>query len=315
MEIDLILNELSLRNPASDKRIACEWMSEFISSIKAIKAEGVKVQLRTQENFHTTILAPDYPIRRWLNDADEVERRFVKSLVTKAPFSNDIANLEIKEIEDGTGLSEFRYQGKLALGLGIAHLLDTIAISFPSEDCWDCHCLSIEYKRIDESEELINEIVDILHISHRCHVSKHSTWIKSHTRIEIIDGDDLWKKKEDIFPSLLFCECVQQQLTCLQYGNPVFKQVVKRLFELEEYCKIWTDGRLDYRNIPCKVSPESESRLQKFKDQLTFQCPDGIERVFSLHVRMTGAGAWRLYFSDEIGPGKIVIGYVGLKIT
>jgi len=61
------------------------------------------------------------------------------------------------------------------------------------------------------------------------------------------------------------------------------------------------------------LQAESETRLQQFEKQLTFRCPDDVKRVFSLHVRMT-PGAWRLHFSPESGPGKIIIGYIGLKI-
>jgi hypothetical protein len=93
----------------------------------------------------------------------------------------------------------------------------------------------------------------------------------------------------------------------------MLRQVVKRLFELEESCKSWTDGAFELESLPCKASPESESRLKLFKQQLTFRCPDGKERLFSLHVRMT-PGAWRLYFCVELGPGKIIIGYIGSKI-
>lgn len=111
MDFDLILNELSLRNPAPNEQVAQQRMSDLIKTIKAVKAQGVKVSLRTKEDFHTIILAPNYPLRHWLNDADQVERLFIKTLATKAPFSTNIANSEIKEIENNVSLSEFRHQG------------------------------------------------------------------------------------------------------------------------------------------------------------------------------------------------------------
>lgn len=102
MNFDLILNELSLRNLASNEQVAQQIMSEFIKTIKAIKAEGVKVNLRTRDNFYTITLAPNYPIRRWLNNANEVDRVFIKTLATKTPFSTDIADSEIQDIEKNT---------------------------------------------------------------------------------------------------------------------------------------------------------------------------------------------------------------------
>jgi hypothetical protein len=144
-------------------------------------------------------------------------------------------------------------------------------------------------------------------------VQEHEKWIRDRLKIEVYNGLDLWNRKEELFPSLEFCENVNKQLQEIGNGEPILKQIIKRLLELEEYCKSWTAGSFNSDTIPCKVSPESNSRLKQFKEELTFKCPDGIKRIFSLHVRMT-PGAWRLHFFTELGPGKIIIGYIGLKI-
>lgn len=121
MSIDMVLNELSLQSPASDSLIARQWMSDFIQTIRAVKAQaGKQAILRTQYDFHTALLSPNYPIRRWLNDSevDRDEQRFIKTLVTKAPFSQDILNNEVYRLENKTGSSEFLYHGEVALGQG-----------------------------------------------------------------------------------------------------------------------------------------------------------------------------------------------------
>jgi hypothetical protein len=120
-------------------------------------------------------------------------------------------------------------------------------------------------------------------------------------------------RREDLFPNLVFCDDVYKQVQSLSSGNPILRQVTRRLFELEEFCKSWTHGGFDMDSLPCKASPESDSRLKQLKKELTFKCPDGNERVFSWHVRMT-PGAWRLHFSVELGLRKIIIGYIGPKI-
>ena len=65
--------------------------------------------------------------------------------------------------------------------------------------------------------------------------------------------------------------------------------------------------------LPSKTTPESDSRIQQFRQQLTIKCPDNKERLLNLHLRMTPS-AWRLYFSEDLGLGKIIIGYIGLKL-
>jgi hypothetical protein len=316
VEIDLILNELSLKNLASNEQTARQWMSNFINTIKAVKAQGVKVYLRTKHDFHTTILAPNYPLRRWLNDqdVDQVERGFIRALATGNPFSNNIANVDIKDIENNCGLSEFWHQGETAVGLGVAYILDTMAVSLMSAECWNLSFLSVEARTIDEDGEVIDDIVEIIHASHSNHVQEHTEWFKNRIRTGVIDGDDLWHRRGELFPNLEFCENVSKQIQNLYYGTPILTQVINKLFELENYCKTWTDGAFDLDSLASKVTPESESRLQKLEQKLNFKCPDGQDRIFSLHLRMTGAGAWRLHFSTELGPGKIIIGYIGAKI-
>jgi hypothetical protein len=93
----------------------------------------------------------------------------------------------------------------------------------------------------------------------------------------------------------------------------MLRQVIKRLLELEDCCQNWKSGAFDLDSLPSKASPESKSRLKQFQEELTFECPDGITRTFSLHVRMT-PGPWRLYFLTDLRPGKIIIGYIGSKI-
>ncbi len=317
MDIDLILNELSLQQPAPNQEVAKKWMSCLIKTIRTVKGQGMKANLRTKDDFHTTILAPNYPLRRWLNDkeVDQVERLFIKTLATKTPFSTELTNLEIKSVEKNTGLSEFWHQGEQAIGLGVAHILKTISVSLLSNEKWNCSQLLLELRRIDDAEdgEIVNEIVEIIHASCSDHVYEHTNWLQKYIRERVLDGLDLWHRREDLFPNLVFCDDVYKQVQSLSSGNPILRQVTKRLFEMEEFCKSWTHGGFDMDSLPCKASPESDSRLKQLKKELTFKCPDGNERVFSWHVRMT-PGAWRLHFSVELGPGKIIIGYIGSKI-
>ncbi|MCW6035527.1 hypothetical protein K4A83_04460 [Spirulina subsalsa FACHB-351] len=94
----------------------------------------------------------------------------------------------------------------------------------------------------------------------------------------------------------------------------MFGQVRKRLFELETAAKEWKGGAFDYLNtLPSKATPESESRLRQFTSRLTIPCPDGEQRLFSLHLRLT-PGAWRLYFFP-VQSAQIIVGYIGLKIV
>jgi hypothetical protein len=305
--LDIVFNELSLQTPAADISTARQWMSEFIDTIRAVKpAPGIKRKLRTRSDFFYSFLAPNYPIVKWLNDPDvDLEaRRFLKGLQDK----ND---LWLQDIAD-PGI-EVRYQGKQAIGLDYAFVFNAIALSLISDPEWDCSRLELEVTPVDENEELVTTNESIIHASRSDHAREHADWIEKRTRKEIRNGLDLWQRRGVLFPHLLFCDAVEKQLQSLLTEDPMLWSVEERLSQLENASQTWISGAVDQNTIPCKTSLESESRLKKFSQELTIKCPDEKERLFSWHVRMT-PGAWRLHFCTELGPGKIIIGYIGPKI-
>jgi hypothetical protein len=319
VDFDLILNELSLLNPAQNEQIAQQRMSELIKTIKAVKAQGVKISLRTKEDFHTTILAPNYPLRRWLNDnnADQVERSYIRTLVTKAPFSTDLLNSEIQEIENNASLSEFRYQGELAIGLGIAYILNkiilnTIVISLLSEECWDCSRIKLEFRCLDEVEEVISEIVEAIHASRSCHILEHANLIqqsKKHNYQKVGNGSELWEQREQLFPNLVFCDVVRKQLEDILTGQLELQPIINILLELQKCCQNWDSGYLNLEEYPIEESGESKVTLDKYARERTFSCPDGKERLFERHVKLRFCN-WRIHFFPE-KPGTLIIGYIG----
>ncbi len=309
MDLEMVLNELSLRTPASDEEKARQLMSELISTVRQATASGVKRVLRTSGDINSVELAPGYPVARWRNDkgVDREERRFFITLTTKAPFWTDIA----EEIKDNFDLSDVFHQGETARGLCFALISDALPVSLKSENRWDCSRLELAVTRL-EDEELIEERLELVHASRKHHVQEHAEWIKNRIRTEVLDGSDLWNRRDELFPSLEFCEDVSQQIQTLSTSNPMLRQVVKRLFELEYYCKDWADEAFEPKSLR-NVSPESQVTLQnpKYSKERTFLCPDGKERVFSWHAKLSFG--WRIYFLPN-EQRKIIIGYVGCHL-
>ncbi|MEC4866783.1 MAG: hypothetical protein SAJ11_11965 [Jaaginema sp. PMC 1078.18] len=309
----MVLNELSLQTPATDIITARQWMSQLIQTIRTATRCGVKKVVRTHDNINTIELAPNYPVAKWRNDreVDREERRFLLTLITKSPYLIDVT----AEIQDSFNLLEVFSENSTALGLGFALISDSLAISLCSHEKWDCDRVILDINTIDEDnpDELISEQREIVHSSRSIHISTHANWIKTRSQTRIKDGNELWQRRNELFPHLEFCDSVETQICSLQTGNPMLMQVKKRLFEeLEEAAKGWTAAEFSLDSIPSKTTPESESRLKKFKTELTIRCPDGTNRLFSLHLRMT-PGAWRLYFWP-LKPGTIIVGYIGSKI-
>jgi hypothetical protein len=307
MALDMILNELSLPL-ASDIPTARTRFSIFIQVLKSVRNQGLKkASLLTQYNFHQILLAPDYPLRRWLNDPEvnREEKTFLRTIATSSPFSQGIANNLISEVENNAAPLEFRHQGKIAIGLGIAFILDTISISFHSDECWNASKLPLDVTYANGEDEQ----VDIVHASSKKHVQAHTDWFHQKCFSNIQTGQDLWGQRDSLFPNLQFCQSIQASLESILAGDVMLSSVNKRLKELQDYSLNWTDGGFDQDSLPCKVTPESETTLQQYGSERTFPCPDGQRRTFSWHIRLTPQ-AWRIYFHPS-QDRTLIIGYIG----
>ncbi len=308
MAMEIVLNDLSLQTQADSVHIARRWMLDFIETAREATELGVKPVIRTSENFYATVLAPGYSLSDWLIDnyVDRDDQRFIL-ISAKVPFN---ADLQDNEIEDKQLLSEFFHVGEPAQGLGFAYLIDALAVSLLSEPRWNCSRLELEVRQLDENEDLIDERVEIVHASRSSHVQEHTNCINKRIRSKVRDGLELWNRKDELLPSLEFCESVVKQLQSIRAGNLELQPVVKALFELESYCKNWKTGAFSLEGYVIEASRESQPTLNKYGKQRTFRCLDGKERLFDWHIKLRLCN-WRIHFFPDLGPGKIIIGYVG----
>lgn len=317
MELDMVLNELSLDPPAPTVQQARQRMIDFLETARIAAKFGVKKVIRTSDDLSYLTLAPNYPLVRWMNDneVDRDTRRFFKTLLTKSPYLKDITDNEIK---DRNERSQFSYQGEEAKGLGVAYLLEALAISFRSAQHWDRSTLELTFIELDEKGELQDE--QVLKVTHACsivHSQQHENWIKervrNHARLDILDGNKIWERKEELFPNLQFCETVQKQLQGVLRGDLLLQPIMKKLFDLNTFCENWHDGPFDYRKIPGYITPESDATLKKYAEEHIFMCPDGIDRLFSWHARLTPS-AWRIFFYVDDEKRLLIIGHIGHKL-
>jgi hypothetical protein len=308
MDLEIVLNELSLRTPAADIQTAQQLMSELISTVRQATAKGVKRVLRTSDDINTIELAPNYSVVLWRNDqtVNLEERSFFRTLTSKAPFWTDVT----EKIKNDFDLSEVWHQGEQAGGLGFAVVIDALTVSLISKSCWDCSHLELEVRRLDENEDLIDERLEIVHASRSNHIQQHTSWINNRIRSKVTDGLELWSRKDELFPNLILCEAVAVQLQSI--SSEKLQLVKNRLSELEDYCNSWTNEAFEPKSLR-NVSPESQVTLQnpKYSKERTFLCPDGKERVFSWHAKLSFG--WRIYFLPN-EQRQMIIGYVGCHL-
>jgi putative addiction module killer protein len=236
MPVEMVLNDLSLPSSINERGVARKLMSDLISVLSTAAISGVKT-LRTQDNLYNLMLSSNYPIASWLKDnqVEREERSFLLALVTKTPLLAEITDPAVK---DKGNLADFKCQDQSAYALGIAYLLNALAVSFYFEPKWDCDKLDLEIIQLENStsgtSELklttINEV--LIHASRKEHVLSHKAQIQHRLRVEpwhtqdellpcfvTANGKNSLAKWLDSLGDRLAQEIIQSRLNNVKQGN------------------------------------------------------------------------------------------------
>ncbi len=285
-------------------------MSNFLQTVRGARVLGANRDLRSYPDVFNLMIAADYPVARWMNDGavNRDERTFFKTIVTRRPYLSNDENL--RSLSESSP-AEFYFAGDQAPGLAAALTLDGLALSLYSEARWDAATLPLEVIQLDDDGEVKISTSVVRHASTAAHLAEHRDWIGERQRLSVSSGEDLWNRRGELFPSLIYCESAGEHILRLGRGDAHLKPVMKRLLELESFCRDWTEGAFQPSSLS-KVSTESQSTLEQFGDYRTFLCPDGEERVFAWHLRLT-PDAWRIYFLPlpTTLTTKTLVGYIG----
>lgn len=175
------MNELSLTKVAG-KESAKQMMLQFLSTCVALNNYGFgSLRIPDSQVILDYELCDGYRIIDWRNDNEvnkDYKNRF-RSLATKSPI---IPN-ENEKLLHQQKLSEFRFindqNNEPCLGLGLAHLTDTISISFCSSNTWNNHEIELNYLLLNDDETFINQLVSVRHASKVLHLDNFTEWINS----------------------------------------------------------------------------------------------------------------------------------------
>ena len=129
---------------------------------------------------------------------------------------------------------------------------------------------------------------------------------------EVHDGQDLWNRREELFPDLDLCKEVEVHVRRIRRGDVALRSILGRLRALQSFFESWDGHPIDPKSsgFGSKCTPESQATLTQYRDEHTFTPPRGPARVFSLHLRFT-PGAGRIYFDGEHDQKRGLVGHIG----
>ncbi|MFI5839005.1 hypothetical protein ACIA8K_04720 [Catenuloplanes sp. NPDC051500] len=302
MTLLLCLNEHSHHQADITARDLGEAFTQLIAVVQAVRLRRTDTALVAEAYFHQLLIGDGVVFAEWQADGRNRDAaRFLKLQLTRAPFSS-VLDTEIRS------LTRYTFDGTEALGLGTAHLVGGLAVSFALSPAWDVPHLELHREELLDDGEIETSSERIPHASVAAHVDLHDAWIRSAGTSGIRNGPALWAVRNDLLPNLRFLPRVEDDLARLQ---PALLPSVWRLLAAFEGAVAGRDTSSPQAPTwPVKVTPEHEQRkrLCYFDDPAA-----GGTMAFDTHARFT-PWAGRMHFRWDAAAGKVVIAYIGDKL-
>jgi len=303
--MELTFNELSLSTTSHSAQASALYDDFFGCCLILQQTYKENIELHFSEEPHTHIFHPDLSFFSWLKICSRDDQRSILLMLTKTPIVIDYPYYQTTELD--------------GMGLGYAYENDLLLISFSSADKWRQDYLEVRKNWINDEDDLEEETLFLANLTDSNSAARHEKLIIDKVekgRLMAIKnvscGEELWLKRKSVFPSLIFCDHLDQSFKQLP-GGTIFRNLVNRLQEFEKYFSTWDNGDFDVKAMSGDPRLESKTRVNLYKDKITFLCPDDETRLFQLHCDY-GVYGMRMHFFPDTLFRKCFIGYFGKKI-
>ena len=249
------LNDLSHHQREISYEQVKSGVLNLITLLRALKRIRPELELHSSVPISAISLGGAHTLASIGADADtRDEWRFIRALDNKAfDLNREVAALGV----------EYEYKGQLSTGLGLAHLFDSLAISFPFPE-WDLSSIEILRRELQEDEDFSELFVSVRHVSTLSNLDILREWCATIPIEHAKDGEELWANKENNFPSLRFLDRTEAQIRGLRAGSPELHAICIRLWQLEDAAKHWDPRACPLPTFASCVTPEHIRRRNLF---------------------------------------------------
>ncbi|MCL2217659.1 MAG: hypothetical protein FWB91_11665, partial [Defluviitaleaceae bacterium] len=179
-----------------------------------------------------------------------------------------------------------------------------------STDAWSKNEIR-GYHRVDNEQEEVS-VKNIYEASQVADIIEENINRKNfELRKNIYSGQDLWENRKELYPRLILCENVKEQI--YRKNGKYIKQVMAKLQILNDYFASY-DGKYNPNELGLDVSNESESVSQEssLKAMRLFQKPDGEKAYFFEHIKFKSGT--RIHYLPCDSLKICYIGYIGIHL-
>lgn len=311
--MNLVFNELSIkpeltelgRSDMSSKQI----INEFVSFLHSMKKQNLLDGVITPSDIHDFYVSDRYSINEWLSDSsvNRTYKQFFQLMRNKLWRYIDLGDYDDCEfaiIVNG--------KNHTAIGCTVACKNECPIISVETKEFWSSPEIEGEYSSLDEEGNIHRTRQTVQNLTASTDISIIETKYRSLAYKRVSSGQDLWEMRAELYPNLIFCESVKDQL----YKDPEKYHILKimeRLARLQVYFASY-DGVYDPKVLGMNARSESDSVKTDLalKNMRKFRKPNGEEDYFFDHIGFTGKySAGRIHFLPQNDERKCYIGYIG----
>lgn len=303
---EMVLNHASLS--ASDRTAAVDFLKDMVSGIAQLVNKGVVGNvLRTSRDLTEVPCADAFSLfdamQGLRGSGARDEYLFLVQMTTKVPLLSGVgANVQQRFL--GCQTRDLRPEdGEPLLLCALTH---SVAIGFPTHQDWDRDRVTVRFEELLPDDTFSPESEDIDHLARTAHAApicaRHRRLLRAGLR-----PDELWAKRQEAFPNLVFGPGVEDHLAKLQAR--LFHTVVNKLDQLDTAAGDWPRTGGAVPPWTCHVTNESESVRNNpaLRERRRFQSRSGERALFLWHARFGSAGRIHLRLEHR----EVEIGYIG----
>lgn len=306
----LTFNDLSAKNNNINTEIDAKALfEEFVLFCKhLVSISAIDEVIFPDVLFSLSLYNNKYGITQWLtdNNVPKSQRQFFSRFLDKycRYYNNQNVDGEFSVSIDG--------QEHTSIGCVFALEHSHILLSLPTNVFWKNESITGKYSSLDDTGEIriFTKCIDNVWTSMAW--EKLDLIYKKKLSEDIASGQDLWEKREKLYPNLVFCENIKDQLFADSEKYHIMA-VMEKLDRFQEYFS--SCGNL-YNPKELGMSARTESETVKTNTELKklrkFKLPNGNIEYFFDHVGFTGKyTGGRIYFLPDNSNKICYIGYIG----
>ena len=277
----------------------------FVKLLSHIKNSKVISKIQYFDILNV-VLFEEYTVSNWLNDAQvnrEIKQLF-RILYDKF-FSPIINDEELNE-------AYIIYDDKMIKSHGCSWAISSMdtpyVISARTASIWEQKKLNVIYQHLNNECEISEEEYLVCNISNFSDIDSIKEEDQHKLFMDITSAQDFWDNKDILFPNIIFCESVYDQIKHM--SKPYIDSIINRLIIMNTY---FSESHSSYDPDELGMKARSESDTVKTNPKLMkqrlFKTPSGEEKYFFDHISFMHD--YRIHFIPNVEENKCCIGYIG----